>query len=78
MRKRDETSAPNIGAYVMIQGGKDAKGYEKSEDPLFALKNNLPLDTQHYIDHQFKKPLKRIFKHILTNAFATLFCNCLI
>jgi len=40
MRQRDEASAPNVGdrvAYVMIQAAKGSKGYEKSEDPLFAL-----------------------------------------
>jgi len=54
MRKRDETSAPNIGdrvAYVMIEGSKDSKGYEKSEDPLYALQNNLTLDIGHYMEH---------------------------
>lgn len=40
MRLRDEASAPNVGdrvAYVMIQAAKGSKGYEKSEDPLWAL-----------------------------------------
>ena len=54
MRKRDEASAPNVGdrvAYVMIQAAKGSKGFEKSEDPLYALQNNLPIDYQHYIDN---------------------------
>ena len=40
MRLRDEASAPNVGdrvAYVMIKAAKGSKGYEKSEDPLYAL-----------------------------------------
>merc|ERR1712232_210835 len=44
MRKRDPSTAPGSGdrvPYVMITGAKGAKGYEKSEDPLYALDNNL-------------------------------------
>ena len=28
----------------MLQAAKGSKGYEKSEDPLYALQNNLPID----------------------------------
>merc|ERR1712127_301434 len=44
MKKRDEASAPTVGdrvAYVMVKGAKDSKNYEKSEDPLFVLQNNI-------------------------------------
>ena len=54
MRKRDEASAPNVGdrvAYVMIQGDKKSKGFEKSEDPLYALQNNLPIDYMYYLEN---------------------------
>ena len=47
MRKRDEATAPSVGdrvAYVMIKAAKGSKGYEKSEDPLYVLQNNLPID----------------------------------
>ena len=47
MRGRDEASAPTQGdriAYVIIKAAKGSKGYEKSEDPLFVLENNLPVD----------------------------------
>lgn len=47
MRGRDEASAPSQGdriAYVIIKAAKGSKGYEKSEDPLFVLENNLPVD----------------------------------
>ncbi len=68
MRKRDAASAPSMGdrvAYVMIRGAKGARGFEKSEDPLFVLENNLPLDYNHYLEHQLKQPLIRIFEPIL-------------
>ena len=54
MRKRDEATAPSVGdrvAYVMIKAAKGSKGYEKSEDPLYVLQNNLPIDYQFYLEH---------------------------
>jgi len=68
MRKRCQASAPQQGdriAYVMIQQGKGSKGFEKSEDPLFALENGLPIDTNYYLENQLKQPLLRIFDAIL-------------
>lgn len=77
MRKRCEANAPQQGdriAYVMIQQGKGSKGFEKSEDPLFALENGLPIDTQYYLDNQLKQPLLRIFDAVLgEKAESTLF-----
>eukprot|EP00300_Choanocystis_sp_HF-7_P042836 c9517_g1_i1.p1 GENE.c9517_g1_i1~~c9517_g1_i1.p1 ORF type:complete len:1127 (+),score=275.29 c9517_g1_i1:141-3383(+) len=68
MRKRDPGSAPAIGdrvAYVIIKAGKGAKGYEKSEDPIYVLENNIPIDTEHYLEHQLKQPLMRIFEAVM-------------
>ncbi|ORY71699.1 DNA polymerase family B [Pseudomassariella vexata] len=68
MRKRDPGSAPGLGdrvAYVMIKGAAGAKNYEKSEDPIFVLENNVPIDTRYYLDNQLAKPLTRIFEPIL-------------
>ncbi|KAI9178746.1 DNA-directed DNA polymerase delta [Blastocladiella emersonii ATCC 22665] len=68
MRKRDAGSAPNIGdrvAYVIIQGAKGSAAWEKAEDPLFVLENNLPIDTKYYLDNQLANPLMRIFEPIL-------------
>ncbi|KAG9037465.1 DNA-directed DNA polymerase delta [Tulasnella sp. JGI-2019a] len=68
MKKRDAGSAPAIGdrvAYVIIQGTKNAAAYEKSEDPIFVLENNIPIDTKYYLDNQLSKPLLRIFEPIM-------------
>lgn len=54
MRKRDEATAPSVGdrvQFVMIKGAKDSKGYEKSEDPLYVLEKNLPIDYNFYLEH---------------------------
>ncbi|KAI4189296.1 MAG: hypothetical protein L6R41_001565 [Letrouitia leprolyta] len=68
MRKRDLGSAPTIGdrvGYVIIKGARDAKNYEKSEDPLYVLEHNIPIDTKYYLDNQLAGPLERIFEPIL-------------
>ncbi|KAF5127185.1 DNA polymerase delta catalytic subunit [Metarhizium anisopliae] len=68
MKKRDAGSAPALGdrvAFVMIRGAAGAKNFEKSEDPLYVLENNVPIDTKYYLDNQLAKPLGRIFEPIL-------------
>ncbi|KAI0236792.1 DNA-directed DNA polymerase delta, partial [Massospora cicadina] len=73
MRQRDAGSAPALGdrvAYVMVKGPKDSKGYERSEDPIYVLDNNLSIDTQYYLENQLSKPLLRIFDPILGEAAA--------
>ena len=68
MKKRDAGSAPALGdrvAYVIVKGAGGAKNYERSEDPIFVLENNIPIDTKYYLDNQLAKPLGRIFEPIL-------------
>jgi DNA polymerase delta subunit 1 len=68
MRKRDAGSAPELGdrvPYVMIKGSQGAKNYERSEDPLYVLEHNLPIDTRYYLDNQLAKPLTRIFEPVI-------------
>lgn len=68
MKKRDAGSAPALGdrvAYVMVKAASGSKNYEKSEDPIWVLENNLPIDTRYYLDNQLAKPLGRIFEPIL-------------
>ncbi|GEM06433.1 DNA polymerase delta subunit 1 [Rhodotorula toruloides] len=75
MKKRDAGSAPAMGdrvAYVIIKGTKDARAYEKSEDPLYVLENNIPIDTKYYLDNQLSKPLMRIFEPILGEKASSL------
>ncbi|XP_024367195.1 DNA polymerase delta catalytic subunit isoform X2 [Physcomitrium patens] len=71
MRKRDAATAPTVGdrvPYVIIKAAKGAKAYEKSEDPIYVLENNIPIDPQYYLENQLSKPLLRIFDPILKNA----------
>ncbi|KAJ3190847.1 DNA-directed DNA polymerase delta [Irineochytrium annulatum] len=75
MKKRDAGSAPNLGdrvSYVIVKGTKDAAAYEKAEDPIFVLDNNLPIDTKYYLENQLSNPLMRIFEPILKEKASSL------
>ncbi|KAL8577740.1 DNA polymerase delta catalytic subunit [Nucella lapillus] len=68
MRKRDAGSAPQLGdrvPFVIIAAARGTAAYLKSEDPIFVLENNVPIDTQYYLQNQLSKPLLRIFEPIL-------------
>ena len=70
MYQRDPATAPVVGdrvPFVIVKGAKDAKAYERAEDPLYVLENNIPLDSQYYLNNQLNKPLTRIFKPVLPN-----------
>jgi DNA polymerase delta subunit 1 len=44
--------APQLGdrvPYVIISGPKGMALYEKSEDPVFVMENNIPIDTEYYL-----------------------------
>ncbi|KAL3911039.1 MAG: hypothetical protein SGILL_007442, partial [Bacillariaceae sp.] len=49
MHKRDAGSAPQMGdrvPYVIITGAKNAKTFEKAEDPIYVLENNMAIDSK--------------------------------
>lgn len=75
MMKRDAATAPAIGdrvPYVITKGAKGAKAFEKAEDPIYVLENNIPIDTTYYLEQQLSLPLMRIFEPIMTNAQSLL------
>jgi len=54
MKQRDAASAPTMGdrvQYVVVKGTKGSKAYEKSEDPIYALEHNIPIDFVYYIEN---------------------------
>lgn len=68
MKKRDPGSAPQLGdrvPFVIVAGSKGQPTYEKAEDPVYVLDNNLPIDSKYYMENQISKPLIRIFEPIL-------------
>mmetsp|Transcript_32487 Transcript_32487/g.103588 ORF Transcript_32487/g.103588 Transcript_32487/m.103588 type:complete len:342 (+) Transcript_32487:1203-2228(+) len=75
MKQRDPGTAPNVGdrvPYVIIPGPKGAAAFEKAEDPVYVLENNLPIDASYYLDNQLAKPLTRIFEPIVKNTDSIL------
>lgn len=71
MMVRDAASAPKLGdrvAYVITRGCKGAKNFEKAEDPIWVLDNNIPVDYSYYLDNQLKLPLTRIFEPVIGNV----------
>jgi DNA polymerase delta subunit 1 len=75
MRKRDPSSAPNVGdrvPYVIVRAAKGAKAYEKAEDPLYVLANDIPIDYEYYVYNQLRGPLMRIFEPIMANPESLL------
>eukprot|EP00667_Euglena_gracilis_P001355 EG_transcript_1356 len=75
MKKRDAATAPSIGdrvPFVIVKGAKGAKAFEKSEDPIFVLENNIPIDANYYLEQQLGPPLERLFEALLDNPKKTL------
>jgi len=67
LQKRNPSSAPCVGDrvhYLVLAGAAKAKVYERAEDPLYALDNDLPIDAEYYLENQLKQPLLRIFEHV--------------
>jgi len=65
LRKRDPANAPRLGdrvSFLVLAGAAKSKVFERAEDPLYALENELPVDAEYYLEHQLKPPLIRVFE----------------
>lgn len=49
-------------SYVYTQYAPNAKGYEKAEDPVYAINQRKLLDYQYYLDHTIINPLRRVLE----------------
>lgn len=58
----------------VVYRAKGAPAYEKSEDPIYVLEHDLPIDTDYYLNNQLKGPLTRIFEPILGTPHASVHC----
>lgn len=68
IRERTPDQAPKIGdriPYIVVPGLKGSRAFEKVEDPVYALENEISVDVHYYLENQLKKPLIRIFAPIL-------------
>ena len=60
MRERAPGSEPQQGdrvPFVIVQGPRNAKMFEKAEDPQYVRDNNLRLDYNYYFENQLKNPV---------------------
>jgi DNA polymerase delta subunit 1 len=60
MRERAPGSEPQQGdrvPFVIVQGPKNARMFEKAEDPQYVLEKNLKLDYTYYFENQLKNPV---------------------
>ncbi|KAI5181380.1 DNA polymerase delta subunit 1 [Nematocida sp. AWRm80] len=75
MKKRNNGPAPVVGdriSYVIVKGDSKLNISDRSEDPLYALEHNLPIDTEYYLHHQLTSPLTRLLEPILPDIHSLL------
>jgi DNA polymerase elongation subunit (family B) len=69
MKEREPGSEPQSGdrvPFVLIDtGDPGARQFEKSEDPVFALANNIPLDYKYYFTNKFMNPVCDLLEPIV-------------
>jgi DNA polymerase delta subunit 1 len=54
--------------YVIVEGPKKAKLYEKSEDPEFVRQNGIKLDYNYYFTNQLKNPICDLLEPLIGDA----------
>ncbi|CCG81793.1 DNA polymerase [Taphrina deformans PYCC 5710] len=70
MRTRDSRRMFKDGeriSYIFTQSTPNSKGYEKAEDPVYAINKGLLLDYQYYLEHTVHNPVQRILELFMSN-----------
>ena len=68
IRKRAPGSEPQQGdrvAFVIVEGPKNAKMFEKAEDPEWVAEKKIKIDYQYYFTNQLKKPVCDLLEPLL-------------
>ena len=71
MRQRDVDTAPRVGdrvCYVMVTGSQSDKKSDWSEDPLYVLENDIPINIKYYVENQLQQPLTRLLTPVFGEA----------
>lgn len=82
IRKRAPGSEPQQGdrvQYVIIEGPKNAKLYEKAEDPAWVTENGIKLDYKYYFTNQLKNPITDLLEPLIgtsTDIFSDSTSRC--
>jgi DNA polymerase delta subunit 1 len=75
IKKRTPGSEPQQGdrvQFVIVEGPKNAKMYEKAEDPAWVAENGIKIDYQYYFTNQLKKPVCDLLEPLLGSETANL------
>ena len=68
MNARDKGSAPQVGdrvPYVLVETTNlKAKTWEKAEDPVYALRYDIPIDRLYYVERQIVNPVTGLLKFV--------------
>ena len=68
IKKRTPGSEPQQGdrvSFVIVEGPKNAKMFEKAEDPAWVSENGIKIDYQYYFTNQLKKPVCDLLEPLL-------------
>ena len=75
IKKRTPGSEPQQGdrvQFVIVEGSKNAKMYEKAEDPAWVAENGIKIDYQYYFTNQLKKPVCDLLEPLLGSETANI------
>jgi len=75
IKKRSPGSEPQQGdrvQFVIVEGPKNAKMFEKAEDPAWVAENGIKIDYQYYFTNQLKKPVCDLLEPLLGSDTANL------
>jgi hypothetical protein len=82
MRERRPGSEPQSGdriPYLLVDTGDPrAKGYEKSEDPVWVKEHNLPIDYRYYFDKKYLNPICDLIEPLVENPKEDIFGDLII
>ena len=77
IKARAPGSEPQQGdrvQFVIVTGPRDAKMFEKAEDPVWVKEQGIPVDYQYYFTNQLKKPVCDLLEPLVgSNPEATIF-----
>lgn len=77
MKERDPMTAPTPGSrvpYIFIENSDiNAQQKDRVEDPEYAEKNKIKIDTLYYLEKQISSPLETLFSVLVTDSDGKLF-----
>lgn len=76
MVARHAFGVPRVGdrvPYVILEGRKNSKVYERAEHPKFVAENELPVDLEYYLTNQLRQRLEHVLSALPVPSVEALF-----